>query len=353
MSVRLDRPDPREWRSVALAALLICPVAARAADAQSISLRPQTPAAAEFRQRVYARDQGLPDNRVLSLLQSRDGYLWVGTGSGLARFDGLRFQVLDRDSYPEFVNDECAALAEGLDGAIWIGTKDGLLRLQFGRIQRLSEQDGLADKRIHSLCAARNGDLWIGTSRGLNRLRRGRMESLPMPMGRKEENREVHSLYEDASGAVWCASVAGTKRWNPLSDEFRDFSFPNENDYATQVTGDSHTNVWLRGLALVHWQNDRMAKVVSTQGQAALLTTRDGSVWFDREVGPEDERGAFRFRAGRLSYYESGDGLSGNRVTAMLEDKQGNLWIGTYAGGLNCWQPRRFPNPRQGSGAGE
>ena len=304
--------------------------------------RPAVPAATEFRQRVYSRENGLPDNRILSLLQSRDGFLWIGTASGVARFDGLKFQVFGPDLHPEFVNDEVAALAEGLDGAIWIGTKDGLLRLQAGRIQRFTEQDGLANKRIHSLCATRNGDVWIGTSRGLDRLRQGRMENLPMPEGKKPENREVQSIYEDASGAVWCGSAAGVRRWDAQSDQLREIRLPGD-DYAARIHGDSQTNVWFKGSWLIRWREGQFHQVTDELGSHALLATRNGTVWLNRASQFDGEIGLLRLEGNNLNYYERQDGLSDNFVTALLEDRQGNLWIGTDSGGLNCWQPRRFP----------
>lgn len=318
-----------------------------------VPTRPQTPAVVEFRQRVFSRENGLPDNRVLSLLQSHDGYLWVGTASGVARYDGLRFTVFGPDTYPEFVNDECLALAEGPDGSIWIGTEDGLLRLRGKTIQRFTEADGLVNKRITSLCAARNGDVWIGTMNGLNRLRRGRMESFLPAADAKQEERAVQGLYEDASGAVWMV-FDYIKRWDPSTDQLHQM-WKDLPDSVATITGDRQTNVWFKGSGLYHWRQGNWSHLFHLDSNAALAHTRDGSLWLDRDVGDKtrhayDERGMFRYRDGRLEYYEKADGLSDNRVTALLEDRQGNLWIGTYAGGLNCWQPRRFPTISEAEG---
>ena len=87
-------------------AAVSCSLLARAAETPPVPARSPTPAALEFRQRVYARDQGLSDNRILSLLQSRDGYLWIGTASGLARFDGMHLLSEPHTALASFVVED-------------------------------------------------------------------------------------------------------------------------------------------------------------------------------------------------------------------------------------------------------
>lgn len=94
---------------------------------------------------------------------------------------------------------------------------------------------------------------------------------------------------------------------------------------------------------LYHWEQGKLSRLFYQDGANVLVKARDESIWFDRDLGSDDEHGLIRFKDGRLMYYKSEDGLSDNHATCMLEDQQGNLWIGTYSGGLNCWQPRRFP----------
>ena len=77
----------------------------------------------------YTTEQGLPQNTIRALLQTRDGYLWVGTLVGLARFDGVAFDVFNAGNTPEMINDAINALAENRqDGSLWINTGNGLLR---------------------------------------------------------------------------------------------------------------------------------------------------------------------------------------------------------------------------------
>src|ERR1041384_1719079 len=81
-----------------------------------------------FTARQWTVEKHLPQNTVRCLVQSRDGYIWIGTRMGLARFDGARFTVFSRATNPMMANDNCVALAEDSDGAVWIGTEGGLLK---------------------------------------------------------------------------------------------------------------------------------------------------------------------------------------------------------------------------------
>ena len=80
-----------------------------------------------YRVTRWTTDQGLPQNRISCFKQTRDGYLWLDTWFGLARFDGVRFTVFDKFNTPELVNDAINALAEDAEGTLWIATADGLL----------------------------------------------------------------------------------------------------------------------------------------------------------------------------------------------------------------------------------
>src|SRR4051812_7492744 len=110
--------------SLLLAALLAAP-ASRALDPAEVP--------ANYSVRDWDTEDGLPHNSVKQLIQTRDGYLWVGTSYGLARFDGLTFTVFNKNNTPEMHTSVVSALAETADGSLWIGTSSGLLRYREGR----------------------------------------------------------------------------------------------------------------------------------------------------------------------------------------------------------------------------
>src|SRR5262245_25599898 len=98
---------------------------------------------------VWHDKDGLPQNTVRAITQTRDGYLWIGTEGGLARFDGVRFTVFDRTNTKEIRNNSITALHEGQDSSLWIGTGGGgLVRFFAGRFTSYTKATGLATNFI-------------------------------------------------------------------------------------------------------------------------------------------------------------------------------------------------------------
>ncbi len=120
-----------------------CAASLAAAEVESGAGREQP-----YRVTRWTTDQGLPQNRISCLKQTRDGYLWLGTWFGLARFDGVRFTVFDKFNTPELVNDAINAVAEDIDGTLWIATADGLVSYRDHQFRRLTKADGLPDQKV-------------------------------------------------------------------------------------------------------------------------------------------------------------------------------------------------------------
>src|SRR5262245_65262427 len=112
-------------------------------------------------------EDGLPHNQVRCIFQTRDGYLWVGTQQGLARFDGLTFTIFNQHNTPAFPNNLITSFAETSDGSLWIGTSGGLARYQNGRFTSYGRADGLKADTVNSLCVAPDGSLWVGGRGGV------------------------------------------------------------------------------------------------------------------------------------------------------------------------------------------
>ena len=120
---------------------------------------------------------GLPENAVTGIAQTRDGYLWVSTPEGLARFNGRQFKIFDQSNVPEFnTNNIICLLEDTTQNALWIGTyRGGLAHYNNGHVQRYTVQNGLPDNFVTALIQDKEGVLWIGTAKGLASLRSGRI----------------------------------------------------------------------------------------------------------------------------------------------------------------------------------
>src|SRR5579859_2817724 len=117
---------------------------------------------------VWTQQQGLPQDTIRAITQTTDGFLWVGTDEGLARFDGYEFVSFGKDQ-GNLPSNSVNVLAAGSDGALWIGTPGGLTRCSQGRFQTFTQKDGLPGNAVTALFVDHRGALWIVASGNLSR----------------------------------------------------------------------------------------------------------------------------------------------------------------------------------------
>src|SRR2546430_3580119 len=127
----------------------------------------------QFGHEVWLTENGLPQNTVHSIAQTRDGYIWIGTEEGLARFDGVRFTVFDKQNTPQLKSNYIRALLADHQGALWIGTAEGLARMQNGKFTTFTTNEGLPSNTIQALYEDREGNLWVATATGLGLFKGG------------------------------------------------------------------------------------------------------------------------------------------------------------------------------------
>ena len=130
----------------------------------------------QYIHRIWQVQQGLPQASIYSIVQTRDGFLWLGTQTGLLKFDGVHFTTIDEVDGESIANIWVTQLVEDEKGNLWIGTNhNGLITLQQGRLARFSERDGLPSTTVQCLLSDRRGGVWVCTSNGLALLTSGRM----------------------------------------------------------------------------------------------------------------------------------------------------------------------------------
>jgi signal transduction histidine kinase/ligand-binding sensor domain-containing protein/CheY-like chemotaxis protein len=333
---------------------------------------------------LWRQPEGLPQNSILTILQTHDGYLWLGTKAGLARFDGVRFTTFDTRNKNQLRENEVWALVEGDDSSLWIGTfGGGVSRFKNGQFTHYTTKDGLMNDFIFSLCKDSEGGIWIGTDGGLSRFKDGQLTNYTVKDGLAHNS--IRSLYSDDDGSVWVGtSNGGVHRFkggrgsrrivegmNPKSDvrsisrdlnknlwvatteglfqlqEGRSSKYTTaEGLFSNQVhslRGDAEGNLWIgtdAGLNLYrdgeltpfHIKNDAS----SVDSVMALNIDHEGSLW----VGFRTE-GVGRLRQRQFISYTVRDGLSNDYVSTVLQDKKNNIWIGT-GNGLSLLRDGRF-----------
>ena len=125
----------------------------------------------QYLRRAWTSDQGLPQNSVQAIAQTPDGFLWLATQEGLARFDGVDFEVHTASSDPAFSVSNVQSLLVSSDGSLWVGTEGGgVLRRTANGFKALPIQEDVRNRSVRSLLEAPDGTVWAGTSGGLLRV---------------------------------------------------------------------------------------------------------------------------------------------------------------------------------------
>ncbi len=257
---------------------------------------------------TYSAAEGLPSDSVLSLLESRDGSLLVGSyidgvlrmrnGKVVGHYDNAR-------GMPG--SNQVRALAEEADGTLWIGTSRGLARLRNGAFKAYGLAEGLPREFIISLHIARDGSLWVGTANGAANIVGGKVRTLDMrPVNGAQD---VFDFHEDADGTLWLATDRGLLRYR---------------------------NGVLRGLALKEGLPvDTLFSVVDDELGHLWMTSNRGVLRIKRS----DAEAVLDGRLAQLPYDHFGeaDGLvsaqcNGGSGPAALRDSRGNIWVATSRG---------------------
>jgi PAS domain S-box-containing protein len=314
---------------------------------------------------------GLPQNSVTAMAQTPDGYLWVGTRGGLARFDGVRFRNYGLADGLKGLS--IRALLDDGQGGLWIATRGGgLSRWQKGVISTLTTAEGLAHNDVLAIAPAEPGAVWIGTWRGLQhwgpdgfkqvgeaegvrgpvygmatspteglwfnvenvglfRCQGGRCEFVePVP---KSRGLFPSSFFADAEGTVWIGMGNGVVLCRQ-ADAWKEFN-------QTDGVPFSYIYCFAQGPAGEIWAGAHEAGLyVLREGgfhavpglDAAIRSvhvSRDGVVWVGTQTG-----GLSRLGHARVRSYSVGDDANRGQINSLVEDPPGQFWVTTYGGGL-------------------
>jgi ligand-binding sensor domain-containing protein len=214
---------------------------------------------AQYRFDSWTTENGLPQNSVHAIHQTRDGYLWVATFGGLVRFDGVSFTLFDGGGANGPRSSGAHTLYEDRHRALWIGTEHGgVTRYADGTFTSFTTRDGLPIDGVSYIQGDRQGRLWLATSEGLVRYQNGRFRTFTTKDGLPFN--AVSQIIEDRDGSIWFGTRGGLIR-------YRDDSF------TAITTDDGLPDTWVR----------------------TIRETADGSLWVGTGFG-----GLARVRNGRV-----------------------------------------------------
>jgi diguanylate cyclase (GGDEF)-like protein len=276
--------------------------------------------------------EGLPQSSLHAVVQTPDGYLWVGTQQGLARFDGVRFTAFDTSNTPGLRSNLISSLLVDRAGRLWIGTwAGGLSRMEDGRFVTFTTADGLASDVVHSLLETDEG-LYVGTDEGLSLFRGGRFETVAGLAGET-----VKALHRDPQGRLFIGADGGglfVKDKGSRVVRFAVQGAPLHPRVRALVT-DRRGRLWVGtdgGIFCV--ANGHARRYTTRDGLGSdvvrvILEDRDGNLWVGGFGGLQ------RLRGDRFERLSARDGLTGEIVYCLFEDHEGSLWLGMIGGGLD------------------
>ena len=298
-------------------------------------------------------DHGLSNNSILCIIQDNKGFLWIGTSDGLNKYDGnsITNYYYNPDDPNSLSGNVIQVILEDKSGKLWIGTREGLNKFdpktEKFTVYKYDPQDSesLSHNNVRSIFEDSSGTLWIGTwGGGLNKLVPPAPDSSgsdnegspPMFIHYQHSPQDPESLsdnwvltiFEDSSGRLWIGTVGGLNKLVPGEDEGSPPTF-------------------------IHYKNDPQDPESLSHGSVkSILEDNSGIIWIGTNIGglnkfippaPDslgnDSEGPDRFIHYQHNPKNPGS-LSDNNIRSIFEDSSGILWIGTYTGGLNKFDPK-------------
>lgn len=285
--------------------------------------------------RTWGTESGLPQNTVNAIVQTRDGYMWLATREGLARFDGLRFTVFGLRDGLESVAVQ--TLLEDRQGTLWIGTDGGgLSRLVNGRIESVSlPQLAMGGNSINALAEDSQGRVWVGTRAGLVVWDHQGFATTPALAELTQS--PIYALLSGRDGSMWIATAAqGLYQFRNDKLERCDNPPGIQRIAAYYLLEDRRGRLWAsigNGMLLCrqneHWRIYTQGDGVPYAYVNCMAEEADGTLW----TGSVDE-GLHVLRENRFEAVTNGTMQFSRAIRSLCFDREGNLWVGTRTGGL-------------------
>jgi signal transduction histidine kinase/ligand-binding sensor domain-containing protein len=277
-------------------------------------------AIAQYRSTHWTADTGLPQNIIRGITQTPDGYLWVATLNGIARFDGIRFTTFDKSNTPGISTNRFALMMPGPQGDLWLVTEDRtVVRYHRGQFSTLGASEGVPTNSVSGLTNDSHGNIWISCDRRIFKWSedRGRFEPI-----------------EDDAAGYQSLSWIGTGFWKIQGDKLYCF---------------------VRGALFVH----KLPKSLSPEDIRKVAVGSDGVIWFDlpkerfarltgdkleilskpittpfQGRGRESWKAAIGLHLDRTLFFPGEEGETGIRYNRLIEDDEHNVWVGSEGQGL-------------------
>ena len=319
--------------------LLICLLGVLACRTASAQIRDRT--IQQFVHTAWGEKEGAPGG-ILALAQTQDGYLWLGTSSGLYRFDGVSFEQFRPQSGPALPPGPVRSLLALPNGNLWIGFDDGKISLlRNGTATNYTILDGVPSGRIRGFEQDRAGTLWVATSSGLGRLVGSRWKKVEKDWDFSAKS--AQAIFLDRQGTLWVATEDSLVVLLVNSKRFQPTGIPIER--VAQLAEAPSGKLWMaetsRSVRTIPSRGDHLpfAQTEIQVGSVGFLFDRDGGLWVTtlgdgirRAPTPERLSGQLGEFSKAVESFTTKDGLTDESASAIIQDREGNIWVGTNSG---------------------
>jgi signal transduction histidine kinase/ligand-binding sensor domain-containing protein len=302
-------------KATALGVLLLCPCALALNPALDVS---------QYSHTSWKIREGFSKGSITSIAQTPDGYLWLGTEFGLLRFDGVHNEPWHSPPDQPLPSNYIRGLLAARDGTLWIGTLKGLASWNG---DKLTHYPALAGLDVGKLLEDREGTVWAGASgTPIGRLCAIQKGSVHCHGEDGSLGHGILGLNEDSKGNLWAGVRDGLWRWKPDTPKF--YPLPGEPNGIQGLAEDDGAALLIATQSGIRrLVNGKLEMAYPLPGTLKLLRDRDSGLWIGTTFG-----GLVQVHLGRTDVFSQSVGLSGDNVSVLFEDHEGNIWVATSDG---------------------
>jgi ligand-binding sensor domain-containing protein/signal transduction histidine kinase len=284
-------------------------------------------------------NNGLPNNAIMDIQKTSEGFMWLATFNGLTRFDGLEFKVFNRSNTPELITNTISSLAVDHQDNLWIGTNGGgLVKYHKGKFE-LFESDSIDSSIITALEQGGQNDLWVGTRSGLVKLEN---QTISKVNTGELRDANITALFYDYKQRLWVGTASrGLYLLDNNSTMNLGLRHGLQSNFIRAVFVDSKDNVWVgsdRGVAIIN--ADGIQPMDSVEGAPTTFTNRflediHGNIWLASSDG-------LRRYNQKFEHVDPSQDVGHHIVQSLFQDEETNIWAGTYRMGLHRLNQSKF-----------
>jgi ligand-binding sensor domain-containing protein len=331
----------------------------------------------------FGIEEGLPQSSIYTMLQDKNGNIWVGTMSGVSKYNGLSFEnfnkkdglsenrttssCLDKDGNIWFghwsggiskydaatkkfseittgkieIKKTINCILQDKNGILWFGTEgEGVIRSENGNFTRLTAKDGIAGDIVKALMQTKEGAVWIGTSSGITEVNSGKLETKNLSI----PSNSISALAQDSKSNIWVGSTDKGVFRIGSDNQVKIYSVSNglANEHVRVIFEDANGTIFLgtygggvskylpqleaEGYKGPIFQTISFKQGLSNDRVLSIIQDREKNIWIGTYLNLN------QYFDEQFEIYGNNEGLDNSLIWTVIQDKKGNFWVGTEGG---------------------